>query len=270
MSAWLEPLRLALQRECVPRIFFFRDDDGGWGNERLYPLLDLFADFEVPIDLALIPIAVTHGLARELQRRIEQSPRRLGLHQHGLSHQNHQPQGRKSEFGAARSKIRQSTDITLGDRRLRALLGDWIDPIFTPPWNRCTQVTVDLLAESGFRVLSRDITAGRVRLGSLIEVPISIDWCKQRRGGRINKLDLGELLAARVCTQSSPIGVMLHHVEIGAAERRTLAELLDVFAGSSRISCRCMRDIAAPAHPSPGLEHLDGGSTSSETEPMPG
>ena len=39
-----------------------------------------------------------------------------------------------------------------------------VDPIFTPPWNRCTQATADCLAMLGYRVLSRDATASRLRL----------------------------------------------------------------------------------------------------------
>ena len=40
---WLDPLRRALDASPAPATFFFRDDDVGWSDDRLFSLLDLFA-----------------------------------------------------------------------------------------------------------------------------------------------------------------------------------------------------------------------------------
>ena len=41
------------------------------------------------------------------------------MHQHGYAHVNHEPEGRKCQFGASRSAAEQSDDIAAG----RELLG---------------------------------------------------------------------------------------------------------------------------------------------------
>ena len=53
--------------------------------------------------------------------------------------------GRKCEFGESRSRELQHADIAAGKELLSDLLGPITDPIFTPPWNRCTASTAALL-----------------------------------------------------------------------------------------------------------------------------
>jgi hypothetical protein len=43
VSAWLAPLREALDAAPAPVTFFFRDDDAGWRDDRLEALLDVFS-----------------------------------------------------------------------------------------------------------------------------------------------------------------------------------------------------------------------------------
>jgi hypothetical protein len=70
MRGWLEPLRGALDAADRPVTFFSRDDDVGWADDRLWILLDRFASSRVPVDLAVIPAALTPEAARLLRRRI--------------------------------------------------------------------------------------------------------------------------------------------------------------------------------------------------------
>src|SRR5215510_293069 len=121
MRTWLDPFRQALDAVATPIRFFCRDDDIGWGDDRLFELLDLFATYAVPIDLAVIPRALTPGLARQLCTRVEVASGRIALHQHGFAHVNHEPAGRKCEFGPARSTAMQQHDIALGQQRLHDL-----------------------------------------------------------------------------------------------------------------------------------------------------
>jgi hypothetical protein len=240
MSAWLDPLRRALDESPRPVRLFFRDDDAGWADDRLFELLDLFAGHELPIDVAVIPEALTPALARALRARVEAaSP--LELHQHGFAHVNHEPEGRKCEFGPGRPRELQRRDIEAGRKRLEELLGPDVKPVFTPPWNRCTQDTCDCLVELGFRALSRDSGATPLDAGGLVELPISFDWFAGRKGVRLGRAELGDVLAGRVKSAPAHVGIMFHHALMDAEEREAAGELLTLLAGHDRASCRPMR-----------------------------
>src|SRR3954466_13682981 len=153
--------------------FFSRGEDGGWDDARLFELLDRFDAHGLPLDVAVIPAALEPPLAVELVARQEGS--RLGLHQHGYDHSNHETEGKKQEFGPARPPEAKRRDIEAGRDRLRELLGDDFDPIFTPPWNRCTRDTATSAAELGFRVLSREASYEPFGVEGLSERPAPVD-----------------------------------------------------------------------------------------------
>ena len=146
VSGWLEPVAAALDRRVVPCPVFFRDDDAGWDDDALWDLLGEFAATGVTIDVAAIPTAVGLRSARGLRARVADGVARV--HQHGWSHTNHEPTGRKCEFGPGRSAATQAADVIAGRERLEARLGP-IDPVFTPPWNRCTAATADAALAAG-------------------------------------------------------------------------------------------------------------------------
>lgn len=248
MSAWLDPLHRALDSAPAPVSFFFRDDDAGWDDERLFALLDLFAYHALPLDLAVIPESLSAPLARRLCAYIDADPQRIGLHQHGFAHVNHEPEGRKCEFGLTRSPAAQRRNIELGWRRLNDLVGPRVHPIFTPPWNRCTRVTGACLVKLGFRVLSRDSTAMPLRLAGLIELPIRIDWLAHRKGQRLSQEALGVLLADALTTPH-PIGIMFHHAQMDSDERRATGELLRLLARHDAVRCHGMWSLVAQGAP---------------------
>ena len=105
---------------------------------------------------------------------------RLRCHQHGFAHFNHATTGRKCEFGAERAIDAQLADLRRGWSLLNQLLQGRVDEIFTPPWNRCSQATVDALCELGFHGLSRDAGAAPLRLGTLRSLPVHVNWMKPR------------------------------------------------------------------------------------------
>jgi peptidoglycan/xylan/chitin deacetylase (PgdA/CDA1 family) len=224
--SWLDPLRDALDRAPEPVTVFFRDDDAGWRDERLLALLDLFAARELPVDLAAIPLDVTPELAAGLLARAEASGL-VGIHQHGFAHVDHEREGRRCEFGPGRGPDAQLADIRAGRERLTDLFGAALDPVFTPPWNRCTEDTGAALVELGVQVLSRDRTAVPLGLPGLAELPVQVDWFAKRKGRRLGRAAVGEQLAARAA-EHAPLGVMLHHAEMEEDDMAALAELLDV------------------------------------------
>jgi peptidoglycan/xylan/chitin deacetylase (PgdA/CDA1 family) len=236
---WLDPVQAELDSAPAPVDVFFRDDDAGWRDDRLLELLRLFELHALPLDVAVIPAALDRGVARELRSR---AGARLGLHQHGFAHRNHEPDGRRFEFGPSRAYADQRRDIDAGAGRLAALLGDVVQPIFTPPWNRCTSVTGRCLRELGFRVLSREFRAAPLGLAGLRELPVAVDWCGRRHGVRLTAADAAERLVEAL-DAGGPVGVMLHHAVMDRADRARAAELLALLAEHPRSVPRPMREL---------------------------
>jgi len=227
MSHWLDPLRQSLaDRGQRPRLFF-RDDDAGWDDARLIALVDAFRSANGHVDLAAIPAAISTGLGRRLSRVVDEGC--VSVHQHGWAHINHEPRGRKCEFGPSRPQAAQRRDLIRGRDVLAERLDGRAAPFFTPPWNRCTDETARLLVQLDFKVLSADRSAPRRDVPGLSEIPVSIDWARSwSRGGRCAlTADLREVLQ-RVTAGRDPsaIGVMLHHAVMSADELAALRELL--------------------------------------------
>jgi predicted glycosyltransferase len=240
---WLIPVRETLDGLAHPATLFFRNDDCGWSDDRLLLLLDIFADFGISVDLAAIPAALNSAFAQKLSRRMAAYPERLRIHQHGFAHLNHELDGKKCEFGPARDYISQRSDIESGQRRLAELLGAAADPIFTPPWNRCTAVTARCLAELGFQVLSRDSHAAPLEGSGVCELPIAVDWFAHRKQVRLDPMEWGRSLAAKLENETA-VGIMLHHAVMNAEEMQALAQLLSVLARHPNAECRTMQALA--------------------------
>jgi hypothetical protein len=222
MVRWLAPVRRALDAAPAPVEVFFRDDDAGWADDRLLVLLDRFSARGLPLDVAAIPSALGAGMARELVAR------GIAVHQHGLAHVNHESDGRKHEFGPSRSREAQRRDIEAGRALLAERLDGAVEPIFTPPWNRCTRETALCLAELGFELLSRESRAQP--FGVLPELSVSLDFVRLAP----------DELAARFAAAEPPIGVMFHHAEMDDAAMARADELLALLAPHERVIARPM------------------------------
>jgi hypothetical protein len=239
LNTWLDELERTLDARPRTVEFFFRDDDAGWDDARLFALLNLFARYALPLDVAAIPCAMTPTLAFQLRARIATAPDKLAVHQHGFAHLNHETEGRKCEFGVGRPRALQQQDIVLGRRLLAELHGLPIGDIFTPPWNRCTVATGESLRAVGFRVLSRDETAQPLGVEGLYELPVTVDWFARRKGVLLSRGELGAQLAASA-RSSSPVGVMFHHALMDDTEMRRADELLALLAAHNNVRCRLM------------------------------
>jgi peptidoglycan/xylan/chitin deacetylase (PgdA/CDA1 family) len=242
MPDWLAPIRNLLDNAASPIAVFFRDDDAGWDNGRLCSLLDVFAKAGIPIDLAVIPGALEKELSSELLSRWQQNKHLLGLHQHGYCHANHEREGRKCEFGSSRPKGQQYEDIAAGKQNLADHLGNALDPFFTPPWNRCTQATLDCLEELNFQLLSRDVTAAGLESSSIKQIPVHIDWSKIIKTSAQALAELGEVIANNT-KHNKLTGIMLHHADMDRAQLQPLAELLAVFSGHNKLRGLLLRDL---------------------------
>lgn len=239
---WLDSLRQTLDSAPQPVVFFFRDDDAGWEDARLFELIHLFGEHDVPLDLAVIPKAICNDTAARLRALVETHPREISLHQHGYAHLNHESNERKSEFGQSRSSDLQMADVMSGRQLLLDLFGPAIDAIFTPPWNRCTAATAECLREMNFSYLSRDVTATQIDTDGLCELPIAVDWFKKRKGVRLTPAEIGESLNSAARDRAT-VGVMLHHAVMDHEERTRLSELLQLLSSHTQALCVLMRDV---------------------------
>ena len=237
-GGWLDPVRAALDETVAPVTFFFRDDDGGWDDGRLFSLLDVFAGRALPLDVAVIPEALSAELAVRLMTFADEQSGRLGLHQHGLAHVSHESSGRKCEFGLSRDPDIQRRDIAEGFDVLVERLPGLVQPVFTPPWNRCVRSTGQVLTELGFRALSRHVSEPPFGLAGLAEVDVSVDWTFAKRDGRrLTRAELGRLAGERV-RSGAPVGVNLHHAVMDSDELDLLGEMCDLLVEHSMVRCR--------------------------------
>lgn len=246
-----DALLRALDRAEAPVSFFVRDDDAGWADDRLFELLRVMEVAEMPIDLAAIPTAITPELGRELKAR-KRAGHRLGIHQHGFAHLNHETRGRKNEFGAGRELVHREADLRRGRDILRAAFEESLDPIFTPPWNRVSPDTPFMLAALGFAALSRDVTAPEQH--ALPEVVVHSDWSKQWRLAVQCQTDPTQRIANDLARHVAPgacLGLMLHHAAMGPAELDSLGKLLA--AWGSHPNARWLPMMALAEHPHAAL-----------------
>jgi hypothetical protein len=246
MTGWLDPVASALDERKAPLSVFVRNDDAGWCNTRLFQLLDVFAIQHFPIDLAVIPDAVDAELVSELAARRSASP--IGIHQHGFRHTNHEPPGRKCEFCAAREPHAQRADLETGRHMLLDRFGDGVDPIFTPPWNRCSEVAAHCLRDIGLTTLSRDESARAFGFDGLAECPIHVDWFAKRRQERMSQVEWSKYLAAQINRAAGTLGVMLHHAVMDDAERLAWRDVLRLLARHANVTGTLMRDAARDMH----------------------
>jgi hypothetical protein len=245
MNDWLRPLRKALDSAATPVRFFFRDDDAGWDDTALGSLLGVFEAPGLPLDVAAIPTVMSAPTVTLLRDRIDSGRNDVSVHQHGFAHVNHEPEGRKCEFGLSRPADQQRGDIDYGKTLLASHFPEAV-PVFTPPWNRCAPWTASVLLELGFEVLSRDLSAGLVGLDGLAELPVSVDWFAKVARIPVTPQGRGQLIA-NACAGEQPVGVMLHHAVMSVEDLKALGELLALVAEHPQTSADHLHRLAVPS-----------------------
>jgi len=197
-------------------IVFFRADDVAVPGRRLARLVDIFGRQQVPLTLAVVPAWLTETRWRRLFELCRRNRSLWCWIQHGWRHLNHEPQGKKVEFGPSRSFSRKRKDLQAGFQRLNRLLGDSFTPAFTPPWNRCDSETLEALEELGYQALSRNLGAQPPVSAALTEYPVSVDLHTRKEkdgesGWQNFFKELRESLGNGFC------GIMIHHQRMNKA-----------------------------------------------------
>jgi hypothetical protein len=205
----LQELFDAARQMSRPIRIFFRADDIGRIDSNFIRLMQLFADFEMPLCLALVP----QWLTADNWRQISSLALKKDLfcwHQHGFNHINHEAVGKKCEFGEDRPIEAIRHDILAGRMKLEHLLTDSFLPVFTPPWNRCSKAAMQVLQELDFLALSRSTNAQPPALTGLPDLVINIDLHTRKETDPKQAKD--NLMAeCKTALESGCMGFMLHH-----------------------------------------------------------
>ncbi len=208
--------------------FFLRDDDADEDVETLRHLFDVTLASGVPLNLEIIPDGLTDSGIRLLDNHKHLHPTLFELNQHGWRHLNHEKEGRKCEFGVSRTFDQQFEDISKGKRRLEEIFKDKFYPVFTPPWNRCTNDTLKALDQLGFRVFSKDRGKDPITGFSFHEISTTLDLYRWKGNPTMKTPEeiVNELIIQM--EENEPIGLLLHHKVMDHEAFRFLDMLLVV------------------------------------------
>lgn len=195
--------------KCSSPLLFFRADDIAVPSKKFDQLIALFKKHSMPLCLATVPTWLTEKRVESILKTTGRSDKWC-WHQHGRLHRNFETSGKNQEFGAARPKDVISTQLQLGHDRLANLLGDQLQPYFTPPWNRCSEDTLTALTEQGFKAISRSKDARPVSHKDLPDLAVNVDLHTKKELTAEKTFDsiLTEIEAG---LSSGCCGIMIHH-----------------------------------------------------------
>ncbi len=179
-------------------------------------MMELFAAYGVPLSLAVVPAALTEPRWQYLNGFEKMNPDRWCWHQHGWRHINHESTGKKQEFGGGRKVTAIKRDLEQGKKRLERVMGSHFYPVFTPPWNRCSRGTLELLKELGYAAVSRDHGSQTPLPGRLPDYYVNVDLHTRKEkhpteGWKNLFAEIGKAFEQKHC------GIMIHHRMMNAA-----------------------------------------------------
>lgn len=207
----------------TPLQLWLRDDDVTVPSSALDRLLQIAENHRIPLTLAAIPLGSDQQLAERLAVAIS-----VSIVVHGWSHSNQAGPGEKpQELGAHRPTAVVLDELKQGFTRLQGLVPNQFVPVLVPPWNRIDCKVVAGLPALGFRGLS---VFGPAKPAPLAVVNTHVDLMDWRgtRGGRASDDLFAEILAASM--QTTPVGILSHHLVHDAQAWRFLDQLFDLTA----------------------------------------
>lgn len=207
-------------------LVFFRADDIGIPSSRFQQLIECFKKHNLPLCLATVPSWLTEQRLKDLHQITGKNNSQWYWHQHGRVHRNFEKDGKKQEFGPARTKNDIQSSLGKGRERLEQLLDKDFHPVFTPPWNRCSGDTLQALADLCFKAVSRSKGARPETLTNLPDFQVNVDL--HTRKEILPQLALENLLKElEQGLVSGLCGIMIHHQRMN----RPALELLDILLG---------------------------------------
>lgn len=239
-----EKLREILsQREQndIPLQVFFRADDIAFVDEPFRKLMNLFLAHEMPLCLAIVPEWVDRAGWKSMEEFSPKSPLWC-WHQHGTRHLNYESQGKKCEFGDSRSEEEIRKDIVDGRDTLVRIIGDLFFPVFTPPWNRCSLKTLDILKELKFKAVSRSAGAIPPAKDILPDLAVNVDL-HTRKENDFTESWQNLLSEFQTAAQKGRMGIMLHHQRMNDSAFAFLDLLLTELGSCRNVSYCTFREV---------------------------
>lgn len=239
----MDRIRGVLHRtdKSSPLEVFFRADDIAHTDKRFCKMMHTFLSYETPLCLAVVPDWLDKYNWKAMQEFKPES-RLWCWHQHGKRHSNHEPHGKKCEFGDSRSKQAIKNDLRRGSKILVDSMGDLFFPVFTPPWNRCNLTTLELLKELDFKAVSRSKGAKPLADDLLPDIAVNVDLHTRKEK---SFADGWNMLAHEVETaaKAGRLGIMLHHQRMNEEAFTFLELLLAEIRSSDTVSCVSFREL---------------------------
>lgn len=235
MSSW-DQLRSELdlwQAEGRTATAWWRDDDAVEVTPELETILTFEQDYNVPLALAVIPANLRDDLVERLVETID-----TRVLQHGWSHQNHMPEGRKKqELDDVRDIGEVVGDLRRGFAILTSRFGNRFLPVVVPPWNRIADDVAAALHSLGFLGLSTfnprkaaHPYKGLMQVNTHVDV---INW-RGTRGFVGEDAALAAMVAHLAARRTGkvdpdePTGILTHHLVHDAATTKFLDNLFSI------------------------------------------
>ncbi|NNG00289.1 MAG: polysaccharide deacetylase family protein [Desulfobacteraceae bacterium] len=228
----------------TPVNVFLRADDIGVPGAQFARMMDLFVQLRVPLSLAVVPAWITRARWQALAGLQQGDDSLFTWHQHGWRHRNHEPVGKKQEFGLSRPADVIRSDLLKGKTRLETILGRRFTPIFTPPWNRCSRVALDQLRLLKYKAVSRSRNSSPPAPAGFPDFQVNVDLHTRKEGrareGWRNLLsELSRAIAAGTC------GIMIHHQRMNDNAFSFLELLLELMIQQKKLSLLHMPELDA-------------------------
>ncbi len=215
-------------------LVFFRADDIGIPSRQFQQLVECFRKHRLPLCLAAVPAWLTDQRLRALRGLTGTDSSQWCWHQHGRVHRNFEKTGKKQEFGPSRSKSDIQTSLIKGRERLKGFLGDDFLPVFTPPWNRCSEDTLQSLVHLDFKAVSRSKGALPDTPHKLPDFQINVDL-HTRKEKLPQQAMANLLLEIEQGIGSGVCGIMIHHQRMNGVALDFLDALLEMIKSNRHL-----------------------------------
>ncbi len=223
-------------------LVFFRADDIGVPSKQLQLLLQLFSNYKTPLCLATVPTWLTSQRLDAISNFIDIHSSQWCWHQHGWLHKNYEIVGKKQEFGSARNAKGLQLDLEQGQLRLQNLLKESYFPFFTPPWNRCSEITINLLKHLMYLGISRSRNAEPQCPPDFPDIPINVDLHTRKESTpQLQFENLLKELSNAIAMGTA--GIMIHHQRMNNEAFRFLEILLQLIQNSPKLTTTHFRDM---------------------------
>jgi peptidoglycan/xylan/chitin deacetylase (PgdA/CDA1 family) len=212
-------------------------------GKRFARLLNLFKHYRIPLCLAVVPAWLTRLRWHRIKGLGGKSASLWCWHQHGWRHVNHETVGKKQEFGSARTPSEIKQDLMRGKRRLEHLIEEAFYPVFTPPWNRCSLNTLQVLRDLGYVAVSRSRNSLPASPEELPDFSMDVDLHTRRETNP--EASWNNLFTALQHSLSNGCsGIMIHHQLMNDAAFDYLEILLKILTNRKKIQLINFKDLA--------------------------